>query len=137
VPLDVIKCKLWYCSYLVIAYNVCNSCQFMHFMTFHVMSCHVIHVSSFHVISRHIMSYHVISCHFMCHWTFTHCHSIQSGGRGKGQICHPRPSATAVGAPTVPSGVIGCQFCFVICVIYGHSFPSWSVTSCVISTCPV
>jgi hypothetical protein len=40
-----------------------------------------------------------ITCHFMCHWIFLRCHSIKFmsglGGGGHGQICLPRPSATA------------------------------------------
>jgi hypothetical protein len=67
-----------------------------HFMSFHVISCHFM---SFHVISCHFMSYHVILCHFKCHWNFLHCHSIKSGGEGRGggrvgQIRLPRKKIT-------------------------------------------
>jgi hypothetical protein len=73
----------------------------MSFMSFHVIWCQF-HYWSFHVISCHFMSFHVISCH----WVSNHVISFGIGlfrpsfnkvgaGEGEGQICLPKPLATA------------------------------------------
>jgi hypothetical protein len=80
---------------------LCHSC---HVIAFHFILLHFIHLISCHFMSFHVfsclfMSFHAILCHFKCHWTF---HPLtfnkvgrEGNGRGEGQICLPRPSATA------------------------------------------
>jgi hypothetical protein len=75
-----------------------------HFIIGHFIIGHFIigHFMLFHVISCHYMSFHVISCHFMSNHVsldFSDHQLINSGqglGQGQGQICFPKPSATAL-----------------------------------------
>jgi hypothetical protein len=72
----------------VIYVKSCHSCQIMSFMSnyvSHVKSCHSCQIMSF--MSNHVMS----------PWYFSYKLSIKLGRgiSGEGQICLPRPSATA------------------------------------------
>jgi hypothetical protein len=86
-------------SFYVISGNLGHSCLFM---SFHVISCHFM---SFHVISCHFMSFRVISCHIMSFHVISSVigllrpafDKVGRGGQGRGgQICLPKPSATAL-----------------------------------------
>jgi hypothetical protein len=79
-------------SFRQIHVNSCNSCQFMSFISIHIIyvnSCNLCQFMSIHVIP-------VNSCH-SCYLSLDFCrNSVMRGVGGReGQMCLPRPSATA------------------------------------------